>query len=83
MALESNVLLINALTNLIQSMVSLKLVIVRVAFFLGHPVYGIFVLILLGHYDSKMLISKRHGENGFRDLSEGLGNKDKVSCVWL
>ena len=36
---KENVLLINALTKLIYSMVSLKLVIKIVAFFLGHPVY--------------------------------------------
>ena len=35
---KKNVLLLNALTNLIQSLISLKLVIVGVAFFLGHPV---------------------------------------------
>ena len=34
-----NVLFINTLTNLIWSLISLKLVIVGVAFFLGHPVY--------------------------------------------
>ena len=38
---ENNVLLINALTNLIQSLISLKLLIVGVAFFLGHPVYSL------------------------------------------
>ena len=40
--LEKNFLCINALTNLIQSLISLKLVITSVAFFLGHPVYIFF-----------------------------------------
>ena len=35
---KKNVLLITALTNLIKSLISLKLVIESVAFFLGHPV---------------------------------------------
>ena len=38
---RKNVLLINALTNQIQSLISLKLVIKSVAFFLGHPVYRV------------------------------------------
>ena len=45
---EKNVLLINALTNLIQSLISLKLLIVGVAFFLGHPVYLLAMHLLLG-----------------------------------
>ena len=36
---KKNVLLITVLTNLIKSLISLKLVIESVAFFLGHPVY--------------------------------------------
>ena len=36
---KKNVLLITALTNLITSLISFKLVIECVAFFLGHPVY--------------------------------------------
>ena len=36
---EKYVLLINALTNSILLLISLKLVILAVAFFLGHPVY--------------------------------------------
>ena len=39
---KKNALLINALTNVIYSLISLKLVIVGVAFFLGHPVYVVF-----------------------------------------
>ena len=38
---KKNVLLINALTNFILCLISLKLVIVGVAFFLGHPVYPV------------------------------------------
>ena len=36
---KKKILRINALTNLIESLISLKLEIIGVAFFLGHPVY--------------------------------------------
>ena len=34
-----------------------------------------------GYEDSKILISKQQGTNGFKSFFEGLGNYDKVRCL--
>ena len=37
-------------------------------------------LILPGHYESKLLVSKQPGDQWLKIISEGLGNEDRVPC---